>query len=626
MKLAQRTRRWLLPSGFFAAMLILTGVALADGNPSAAKSRVMGAKSLMESHRYDEVEDKLKEAEKFLQGATDAEKAPIVADIKAIRAELVPHMKAANDKVIRAAKEAFDQAKKFQADGMDTRVADKLQEAENLLKDLPDADKAPLLAEIKAFRTARPAPKSEEARAIEDRILRDLRQAERDIDPSPRNAADELKAATRNLNSDEAKKALDAATIQTLQARIAEVRAKLGGGNKNAALARAAAPLAELEERMAKDPYQGLDQTHAHRVDVDIKTLATRVHAAIDDLPKDDADVKAVSAKLAALEAKAAAGSALWTRTQDIARLTGSWKFDQQGFAGWEAETPGQPSGGWQPWLMSKTGLAIKHTNYWLAEKQTKALVNQYPDDPTVQATLAEAEKTREAAAAKLHDAFNKTLDEAEKMPLPMRSYDQGRPAIMALEAGDWFANTKYKDANVARANKLDAKWKAEMAAIEKEAAEALRTMTAQANADWPRIVASIKFEEGFNPGEAAKWKGRIIRLKGVRNRSGWDFDGHYDFAMWLDGAVLAGDYDPRVGEAVNEACRRIRRSVDDHTDWEVIAVVQGSGKINQRVTTELIDERTRDRIAKIESHRPIDCTLIKVIALHAGPVAVGPK
>ena len=62
MKLAQRTRRWLLPSGFFAAMLILTGVALADGNPSAAKSRVMGAKSLMESHRYDEVEDKLKEA------------------------------------------------------------------------------------------------------------------------------------------------------------------------------------------------------------------------------------------------------------------------------------------------------------------------------------------------------------------------------------------------------------------------------------------------------------------------------------------------------------------------------------------------------------------------------------
>ena len=63
-------------------------------------------------------------------------------------------------------------------------------------------------------------------------------------------------------------------------------------------------------------------------------------------------------------------------------------------------------------------------------------------------------------------------------------------------------------------------------------------------------------------------------------------------------------------------------RAGDD--PWDVIAVVEGPGKINERTRDQVLDG-TRT-IATINGTRPVDCTVVRVIGLHAGPVAVEPQ
>ncbi len=57
------------------------------GSVGAAKSRVMQAQDYVDKGQKDNAQDKLNEAEKFLDGLTDAEKAPIEKDIAALRAK-----------------------------------------------------------------------------------------------------------------------------------------------------------------------------------------------------------------------------------------------------------------------------------------------------------------------------------------------------------------------------------------------------------------------------------------------------------------------------------------------------------------------------------------------------------
>jgi hypothetical protein len=275
---------------------------------------------------------------------------------------------------------------------------------------------------------------------------------------------------------------------------------------------------------------------------------------------------------------------------------------------------------------MNKTIQAIRFTNHFLEEKDTKEAREKHGKLPKVAATIAEAEKTLVDAAGKLNDAFNQWLDAAEKQKRPQGEtrFEINSASLMAHNAEDWFAGTKYKDPNIARAKKLDERWQAEIAAIEKQHAEALKKLTADASAAWPKIDGAIRAEDSFNPSDAASSKGKTIRLKGVRNRSGWDFDGRYDFVMWQNGVPIAGNYEPKVAKAFADASSQIGDSVNDHTDWDVIAVVEGPGTVNHRVTSE-VKAANGDVLGKIESYPPMECVRVKVIAVHAGPVAVGP-
>lgn len=591
----------------------------------AARSRVMFARTSLEREQYDEAEEKLQQAEKYLEGGSPAETAPLTEEIKAIRAEIASAVSAQYAKTIGFAREKLEKAKGLRQQGMEPFVANMLEDAVDLLKDVPDVAKAEVMAEIEAFRGAGPKPMSDEARNIHDRIVGHIRNAEEILERDPRNAEQDLKIAADRLADAKAQGKLDGDTLQALEARLADARAKLVASGKNEALGRADDQLKRLEEQLATDPYGDADQSQANRVFGEMEVLVKRARARVEPLPQDDPDVRAMQARIEALDQKRLAAGAAWGKRQDLADIASRWQYYRSAFEGWEQETPEPPGGiGLRPWKMTKTGAAIHEIHYWMHDKDASELVEQYKDEDAVRQIREEAAATLEGAAAKLSEAFNRSLEEAEKRPLPDSDYDLAEPLKMAEEAKDYFAETRYLDANVARASKLDEKWKAEIAAIEARIAADLERMTSEANAAWPKIDASIKARDDFQPEKAESFVGQKIRLKGVRNRTGWDFDGQYAFAMWFNNVPLAGYYTPKVLAAMQAAREKVRR-VDDHIDWDVIATVDGTCTIQRRVTTEVIDQRTRDVIGKIEGHQPMPCVKLTVVALHAGPVAVGP-
>jgi hypothetical protein len=92
-----------------------------------------------------------------------------------------------------------------------------------------------------------------------------------------------------------------------------------------------------------------------------------------------------------------------------------------------------------------------------------------------------------------------------------------------------------------------------------------------------------------------------------------------------VNGTPVVGNYDKVVGAAVGRAVEATGLSLDEHTDWDAVLVVGGPGKIKQRFQVTVRD-RSNLEIGRIEEWRPVDCVLCTVIALRAGPVAIGPS
>ena len=64
------------------------------------------------------------------------------------------------------------------------------------------------------------------------------------------------------------------------------------------------------------------------------------------------------------------------------------------------------------------------------------------------------------------------------------------------------------------------------------------------------------------------------------------------------------------------------RTAIDDHQTWDAVMVVKGTGKLNQRFKKTV--KLKGDTVGEIEEWLPVDCVTCKVIALRAGPVAIG--
>jgi hypothetical protein len=332
-------------------------------------------------------------------------------------------------------------------------------------------------------------------------------------------------------------------------------------------------------------------------------------------------EVRAIEERLAAVDERIAQACTALDAEQARARVNEAWRIECEAIAGWEEE---QHAGGAATLEMPKSALALRRLSHFLADGELARLRAAHGADGEVQTPFAEADRVRTVAAEKLDAAYRAVLAALESAPRPASRLDLEEPGRLAARARSDLEGTPYAEPNAARANALYERWQAEIAADRANREAKYRELSALADAAWPAIAAAIKAEDGFDPAESQS-RGKTVRFNGIRNRIGWDFSGRYDFAMWVGDVPVVGNYDERVNAAVNKACERAGLPLDDHTDWDVVFVVGGPGKIKQRYRVTVRDRNQRE-IGTIEEWRPVDCVMCTVSALRAGPVAIGPS
>ncbi len=533
---------------------------------------------------------------------------------------------------VETAKKHLEEAKSNLQNENWIGLEQEMASTEEFLDGVPEAEKAPVAKELAALKKqAEPKLKQFKSERLTKEITRLIDDAASGVQARPDMAMDTTKDALEKLDSDDAKKYLDAAAAKKLRDRATNLRTMAVKGAKKRVMDNAKPLLADLDKTMASDPFKGKDQNQVYSISQSLETEIKRIRGMFDSLPPDDPEIKAVFAKLDGYDKKLESMGAASEQADAVNRIADYWKTTKEYFKGWEAETAGptwerytkEGSQGMSDLLMPQTVVAINRTKYFLEDENVKKAETTYPNDATVKATMADARKTLESAYKKVNDNFNKLLEEAEKLPTPRRDdLSFNRPDSMSRDAERWFAGSKYMEPNQARAKKLNDKWNGALDAADKAKEETFNKMVEAARAAWPGIDKEIKAEDGFNPAEADKWKGKTIRLKKVRNRAGWDWSG-YDFAMEINGMPVAGNYADNVNAAFKDVREKTGSGPDDHTDWDVIGVVQGPGQIKQRVNVEV--RSGSDRIGSIDDYRTMPCTVIQVTGLYAPPIAIGP-
>ena len=334
---------------------------------------------------------------------------------------------------------------------------------------MPDAERVPVQKDLDDFiQKATPGLKAFKARAIVERATQRIDSAADDATSQPRSAIDKLKEASEILSSDDAKKYADPETVKKLQSRIVGLQ-KMAMGKANEAQFEFADAIAkELDEKMASKPFQNAKDEHdADGVAQDVNSILSRLRGAMQDLPADDPHTKQLSEKLATCDKQVAAGVAGITKGDAVRRLADGWKNVQEYFQGWDQETQGptyqqyahEQSEKTSSLGMPKTIEAISRITRWLDEDDIKKPAEQLKDDPGVQKVMADAQKTLDAASAKVDAAFNKLMDEIERAPMPTDAFERSRIEPLGDNVGRYLQGTKYKDADVARAKKLVDKW-----------------------------------------------------------------------------------------------------------------------------------------------------------------------
>lgn len=506
-----------------------------------------------------------------------------------------------------------------QAESRIERAIARLDSAE-AKQHLPAERMAQLKAQIAEMQAKVEASRQAEKIArIEDQIVRFMRSSASDHERGVPGAESMLRRAVERIESEEAKRYLPAPTIVRLRGEIDGLHARITAALRERALERAQSILKDLEQRAAGKFFD--DHQPAYRVLGDLDYEKARVRGALERVPSDDADVKAIEARLAAVDERIAEACAALDAEQARARVNEAWRLEQDAVAGWEEE---QHAGGARTVEMPKSALALRRLSHFVADNELARIRAAHKADPGVQSPFTEAERIRDAAAVKLDSAYQATLAALESAARPANRIDLEAPGRLAAQARGDLEGTQYAEPHAARATALYERWQAEIAKDRAAREAKYQELSAVADAAWPAIAAAIKAEDGFDPSDAQS-RGTTVRFNGIRNRIGWDFSGRYDFAMWVNDVPVVGNYDERLNAAVNEACGRAGLPLDEHTDWDVVFIVGGPGKIKQRFRVTVRDRNQRE-LGTIEEWRPVDCVMCSVIALRAGPVAVGPK
>ena len=407
-------------------------------NLSRARNRIVAARSLVESRRTEGVEGVLDEAAGFLVNIAEDDRAPLLAEIDALRADI----------------ETVNQAEFTRK--IESEFSRHLYEAENVNTWKPE-DSARALNHLTARLAEEDLRKGLPAETLE--------QYESRVAAATVNRAAVLKAY-----------ALERAMplLEEFEGRVVTDPFE---GLDQAAAYRVTGELDHLRYRTLHE-LKDLPED-----DTDVVAINARVGAVNEKIEEASA-----AWALAALHESVRESWAILERDEEI--------------AGWREETADPEPRLLEVPSLPKTRTAIIRIGYLLADPKTGQIREENPGDEVVESTYRRAEEEREAAVATMAAAYNFVLAEAEKVQTPTRSDDLTQTMHFSTAAKNTFEGTSALDAILERTQALDERWKAEVAAIAQARQGLYDKLAAEADAVWPEIVKATGATDDFDPGD----------------------------------------------------------------------------------------------------------------------------
>lgn len=490
---------------------------------------------------------------------------------------------------------------------------------EDSLVGLADEEKEPVATELAKLVSQAVA---EERAQRGQRIIEGVDRAVRLAKEEPDRSASTVENAMEMLDGELAVANLDREERQRQKQRLLDVTQANGERRRAERLEKADRALAELDARLAKNPYLGLSEHDVRSASGEVTQWITRARDALSGV----SDVAERTARVDRLEATAAAHLAEFQEQGASSELERFWQQTEEGFRGWESETPriswdayfAAYGGGFADLTIPLTLRAVQDVPSFL--ERTKMLQN---DSPACRRVLDRAHSVHGTALAKLHEAFKTLADQADAAPNPSSEIALTQYRSIGYYVTTWFSNTPLFQANQQRVSSIIQKWEDAIFKREADGKALYAKLEAEALAKWPSILSSLPHEEGFEPHDWPQWKGKTVLLRGLWNRAGWDYMG-FEWAETLRGKPLGGYYERNVTQAMDEAVRVTRQIIDDHKEWELLAVVEGTATIQKREHEEVMLPGSSQKV-KTERWNPMECVRLRIVALRAGPVAVGP-
>ncbi|KAK3368422.1 hypothetical protein B0H63DRAFT_504294 [Podospora didyma] len=507
-------------------------------------------------------------------------------------------------------------------------VENLLFDATSVMAPVSEAHKRDLVDEMEQLRKDLEATRlSESTRRITSELDRKLSSVEMDVE-TPDRLQYSVISFKQRFEQDEVRQTLTPEMCRNYETRLANILAAGAAHVKSQVLNRAHPALQRLHDKLSTNPFTGLQQYEANGMDGELRSMRWQVEKEIKALPEDDADRLRIYKELEGTDAKFEAYSNEWAKAGIHESVKNGWQMILNEVQGWEEESLRPDAQPLEDPQMPQTRLAIHRVQYYLhGDSYVQRTRDENPGDSFIAAIDREAEQLLEAAGTKMASAFDRIMDAAERMETPISDrWLLGKPAHLITSAQGTFENTKFCEPVVSRIKALDQRWEDELAAVHKARENLGEKLSLEAVQKWPSIVAAIQpaaiHSSSFDPSYAKP--GDAVHLSGVYNRSGWDFDGsQYGFSMRFNGVPLGGVYEPYINKALDHAAYELKLSIDDHKEWDVIGVVLGPGSIKERT------KRTVRRgmyTEEIEEWLPIDCLRLRIVALRAGPVVVGPQ
>jgi hypothetical protein len=187
-------------------------------------------------------------------------------------------------------------------------------DATNVMAPVSDAHKDHLIAEIEQLRKDLEATRlAESTRAITSELDRKLGAIEMDIE-TPDRLQYSVRSFKQRFEQDEVRRVLTPEMYRGYETKLADMLAAGAAHVKAKTMNRANEALEKLHEKLATNPFTGLQQYEANRADGELRSMRWQVEKEIKTLPEDDVDRLRIYEELKGTDAKFEEYSNEWAK------------------------------------------------------------------------------------------------------------------------------------------------------------------------------------------------------------------------------------------------------------------------------------------------------------------------